>query len=229
MEIVESNLKGYLIFNNNGFFVKFFKTRPNLVKINESERTVYKINKSYEILGNLRDVSLSDSYKEYFKKLYPEKEFLIFLEYKRTKNTKTITSYLNYTNNWIKNNSGDKLFIIFLDDCIKFNELTKKEKVRILEEEKRKNETKIVKSLLKDTVDNIVSKYGIKEYKNTGRYYFLTQKDLNKFIFEMLNKSVFEDLRNNNFKVNIKSHRGKLSLSSVLFTLDDLGIGDNNE
>lgn len=218
MQLVEVDKKGYLILDENNKFVTFQNSRPKYDKwygINNN-RSLYKVNKIYKF-NELFD-SNTVNYEKYIAKYYSDCKFFVicYSDYNKR--------YYNYSYRNLSTIDLNYVFIIFLKDCIRITELTPLEKKVFEEEQEKESDTKVIQNLLKDTVDTIVNKYGIKEYNQTGCYYFESQKALNTFIFDALNKTVFEELRLNGFKIHKKSYRGKLGLSSLLFTTYDLGI-----
>lgn len=208
---------------NNFAIDSIYKNRPNLFRIQGLRHQLYKTGKLYKLNWS----KCTDYYNKCFGPYLEEKlniierSFIVFYKEKSGR-LSGCNLYIRSMNVYSK----DEVFIVFKDDLILEDKLTKKEIKEKESLEKRQSEYEIVDKLLKGTVETIIAKYNMK--LTSGICTFKDQSSFNKFVFDMLDKTVFDELRKNGFKIYKKSHRGKLSYCSPLFLLSDLGIETNH-
>jgi len=224
MYLAEASFTGYIFANFKSEYSNIFsKTRPNLAEINLSKEkgwdldsNLYKVNKIYA----LKDIANENIvYREYLSKLYPDKEVIKVLYLEKRYNC-------SYGGQFMRAIDSDHIYVIFKEDLELITEYTNKEKKYLEEKKEKESEENIINTLLLDTLNSLAEEYGMEN--KGGSFRFKSQKDLNTFLYNALDHTIFEHLRQNGFTIYKKGYRGKMGLSTILFTIKDIGIAKNN-
>ena len=211
--------------------VDVFTNRPSLIAAGEQGKDIYKVNKYYilHIPENFKHCTGNVYYKDYIADLVGEDEddlaVRVVKEHNYSEDNKCF--YDDVTTRTVQPDHISKTIVLFFTDCEKITEFTPKEKAKLEEIKRRASENNIVQKLLLDTTKIICEEFGI-VYDN-GIFKFKSRKDCNKFIYIALNETVFKKLRENGFRIYKTGFNRNLSDNCPLFTINDLGISEEEK
>ena len=221
-ELNTKNLK-YLIITNNYHRVRnVVNSRPSLISANESNFLIYKVKKCYKlhVPSNFTTCESNESYIDYIRGLIGSNEDMnVVVEHSYSDNSKF---YSDVTTEKVNPHQYGQTLIFFKKYLERIHEYNKTEQNKLKEIERRKSERNVIEKLLLNTVVSIAEEYGI-EYCE-GIFKFKGRKELNKFIYDALNETIFKKLRENGFVVYKTGYNRNLKEESPLFTINDLGI-----
>lgn len=239
--LVPQKIKGHIFINegdeNHFDWFKCYKTRPNFA-ILKGKGKLYKFSKVYTIdnMYLTKDLyiaaekrSLENNPHKYSRPNISNYEIFYQILKKYNVNTENIKNFKMVDNEsfcnrrlWSYEENFKNICFIYLNELDEIKNLTKKEQMYLNNKNKKEAETKIITKLMRNTIETICSQYGMA--LKGDRIMFKDYKGLMDFYKIALDQTIIKGLTENGFTINKKNNKRKIGISTVLFTLEDLGL-----
>lgn len=238
---IPQKFNGYIFINeddkNHHDWFHCYKTRPNFAILKQNGKlykinNVYTINNCYltkDLVEAAEKRSLENNPHRYSRPSISNYEILYQILKKYNVDVINIDKFkiidsetLGNRRLWSCEDNFKDIYFIYLDNLEEIKTLTKKEQTYLDNKNKKEAETKIITKLMKNTIETICNQYGMT--LKDDRIMFKDYKGLMDFYNIALNQTIIKGLTENGFTINRKNNKRKIGISTVLFTLKDLGL-----
>lgn len=239
---IPQKINGYLFLNNDDDkkldWFKYYKTRPNLAILKANGKlykvtTIYTVDSKY-LTEDLYKAAIkreleNGNIHKYSQPNVSNYEILYQLLKKYNIDPENIKKFKIVDNEtfgnrrlWSYEKNFESIYFIYLDELNEIKTLTKKEQTYLNNKNKKEAETKVITKLMRNTIETICNQYGM-VLKN-DRIMFRDYKGLMDFYKIALDQTIIKGLNENGFTINKSNNKRKIGISTVLFTLEDLGL-----